>query len=606
MPNEDENFTSNWVERIKGAREYRRRYGQSDKWDGWRDIRRGDMKGLDQGVIGVNMTHAMLDAFLAEVLWGRIHVTCTPQPPLAPFAWERAKLLEAVNNRLVSSMSLKRHIEMASLCACTYGTGIISIGFGSEFGTSAPVISGDEEELAEKSRVDSEAHVDKKLNRIEYKTDIIPGQPWTQWRSPKDFLVPFGTVSLDEVEWIAYQISRPLKDLKADGRYSNTEGAPADSATTMERESFARDRRISDLTYRPETVTFWEIHDRKTGRVYAISERYPRVMLNEEDGLQTSEGLPAVDLIFNPDDEGYWGISDIKLIEQQQMELNDIRTQAQKARRLSVLKFLYRANSMTEGELAKLLSENCGAGAEINQLGASQSLADVVQILQPHAPQELMMDGRTVMDDMQTTVGYNENTMGSFRAGRKTATEAKAVVAGHQNRLQRRRDMILDAIKRTLAKVDEICFEQWDEEQVVNVTTQDNKMLWVSFTGKDLKGKYSTEISIELLDPVTMAEQRQEALQALQVVATTQDPQLIAMAVKALLGTFQNIDMQMPGPSTSAAMPFQNFAESGGTGQMYGGSAPQPAAGGAVGGAVGGAGGGGMPIGGVGNQMGGA
>jgi len=564
MPNKTDETAAYWTREIRAALQFRRKYADDARWDTWRRLRRGDHK-PNQYKVPVNVIHALIDSFLSETLWGRIKVHHVPLSPSKPFSWERAKVLEAVDNRIIDELNFKRNMEMAALCACSYGTGPIKIGFGSEFGVSAlPTNIGGPDDVDPET---ADVSRDRARNRLEYRDNIKAYQPWIQWWSPRDFLVSDGTLESSDARWCAFRIERPAKDLIKDKRYKNTKNLVGDGSepvSTMGGTRFERDQHIYQDSNEPvRKVVFWEIHDKKTGDILAVAPRFNALLRKEHNVLYRSHGLPMESLIFTPDDAAFWGISDIKMVEPQLYELNDIRTQAKKARALSVLKFLYRQGAFSETELNKLLSQRAGVGVKVNS-GAQGDLKNQVMPLQPNEPMTLLADAEQVFRDIQVILGYSENTLGGFAGGRATATEVQQVGRSHQTRIVRRQERLKYVVGNILRKVNELVFDLWTEDQIIAVTTEPERQLWVQFKGDDLRGEYRTEINIEFSDPVTLATQRREALELLQVAAQTigpKHPEMIAQLVQSVMQTYKQTQVpEMGPPRNSQPMPFDQYA----------------------------------------------
>ena len=80
-------------------------------------------------------------------------------------------------------------------------------------------------------------------------------------------------------------------------------------------------------------------------------------------------GLPIRPLIFNEDDEVFWGIPDSKILEPYQLEINEIRTQRMRHRRMALIKIITKVNAFSPEEASKLVDEDVGPVIQTNIQG---------------------------------------------------------------------------------------------------------------------------------------------------------------------------------------------------------------------------------------------
>ena len=133
-----------------------------------------------------------------------------------------------------------------------------------------------------------------------------------------------------------------------------------------------------------EYVELWEIYDKRERRIKVIATGYDKYLRNVEDDLYGGQ-VPYESLIFNDDGDYFWGISDCKIIEPQQLELNEIRTQYQEHRKLSLIKMLVDKGSISPEDFHKLES------GEISRIIPVNGGPRAVAIFSPHIPPDLII-----------------------------------------------------------------------------------------------------------------------------------------------------------------------------------------------------------------------
>jgi len=169
-------------------------------------------------------------------------------------------------------------------------------------------------------------------------------------------------------------------------------------------------------------VEIWEIRDYKRGQILAINLDHNKFLRRPVyDDIQDSiQGVPFEDICFNPDNDVYWGPSDMRILEPIQLELNEIRTQMSKHRKINTLKFLIN-DKISETEVQKLLAGDVGVALRIPGL-----VKDDVIVVQVGEPVQLRQDAIEVEKDGRETVGFSRIAEGAESvAPRKTKYEVQ-------------------------------------------------------------------------------------------------------------------------------------------------------------------------------------
>lgn len=557
-----------WQEAIKLGLRYRRIYGRHQDWKRYKQYYRGF---FGQNQVPVNIIYSTIRSMIPQVYFRNPKVYITPD---RPGYFPHSRVLERLNNWLIREMGIKNTMKSMLLDTALCGRGVGILGYDSEFGFSpkhaSPEILGD----VTTTSFDSDSG-----DRIEYNYNCKPGMPWYLRCNPNDFVVPWGTNRWEEAPWFAFRKMRTLKDIKADPKYENTGELKAYYRSAMDNSDSA-DIKLTDNNAELDWIELWQVHDQKTGKVFALTLDCEEFLRNERDHLQI-EGLPARTLGFNEDPDYFWWMSDCRLIEQQQLEINDVRTMSKYHRRVSLLKVLYDRQLIKKEEMEKLLDGDVKAAIGIDGGGMNGDIKKAVALFQSHVPPDLAAAAAEIREDVREIVGFSRNQMGSFESpsGRRTATEADIVRQAAMIRIDERRDIMADHLTDIVRGVNQIIFENWSQEHVIDILGADGARYWVRFTGKEIKGEFTYKINPEEAIFTSRQTQRADSLQFMQLAQ--QIPGLdIGYLTQAYASTFDWLDPKLlfpgqgVGRNPEQAMPFNQFMA---MNQQRGAQSPFPA-----------------------------
>lgn len=472
-----------WEDRIRKALAFRRKAAWEDRWESWLKQYRVD---FPRNIVAVPVAYAYLRTMLPRIYFRNPRVMVTPR---RPEYIAHAIVVEAVDNWLIDELGLKQEMKLAVLDALLFGYGVLKIGYDSKFGFIP--------EQAVEEDYETVSQVGSKGGRVEYAVKVKPGMPWALRVHPRDVVFPAGWTRRDDVPWIAHRVVRPLADVVEDMKYYRK--ARGELAKKVSKDD-------EDVL-----VELWEVRDFKNRTIKVLCEGI--VLLEEEDVLQI-EDLPFVFIVFNEDPESPYGISDMRVIDLQQQEMNDVRTQIQQHRRLSLLKLLARKGAIDEEEVAKLLS------GEMPTVVWTESEPGVaIQPLQHQIPPSLRQELEFIRADMREALGYNINVAGEFIPRTKTATEVLTVQQAVNLRVDERRDVVADALSNVVRKWNQLIFKFWTDRKVIKVVgVKPGTEAWVTYTGEELRGEYFLSVNPESSIPPTRALRYQQAMQLFQAL----------------------------------------------------------------------------------------
>lgn len=546
-----------WKDEIRSGIRYKTIYGRSQDWNLYRNMYRGYWQ---PGTVPVNIIYSIGRSIIPQVYFRNPRVSVQSKKPGYVAA---SMVLERIDNYLIKATGLKAEMKSNVLDSYLCGVGPGILGYDSEFGFN-PSFSIDS-----KYKDSGLTSFNSEGDQIEYTDTIMPGMPWYMRCNPDDFIVPWGTHKWGEAPWFAFRKMRPLRDILEDKKYSNTSNLKAPYKTKLE--GSVDGYTFNKPTYQEkdsdnEYCELWELHDKRSRRVYSLSLDHDKFLRDDIDYLQFGN-LPARVLGFNEDPQYFWWTPDCRLIQTQQSEINDIRTMAKKHRRVGLLKMLVDKN-LDPTELQKLLDEDPKAVCRVD-IGTQGDIRKVAAFLQSHVPPDLGIAAQECREDVREVIGFSRNQQGSFEApgGRRTATEANIVRQASLIRIDERRDIMADHLESIVKGYNQIIFENWSEQRVIDIVGPDARRYWVKFTGDDIKGDYAYTINPEEQTPQDQQSRRADA-ETFMTIAQKIPGIDMGYVMQQWARQFDWIDPKMllpdsqggAGRSPEQAIPFNDFA----------------------------------------------
>lgn len=510
-----------WLQEIEYGLQYRQKFGIEQLW--------GTMEAIYYNVHpsmandGPNIFLSQGDSMLSML------TVPTPRIQVKPTNAEsvsKAPLVQALDNMLIREVNLVEEAERASLLAYIFGVGFIKVGYDSEWGYEPGLDIGGSLKLGL-----TLTQLNKTgTRRLEHDRRVVPGMPWARAVMPHDIVVPWGTRDLDSAPWIAHRVVRHIEDLKADQKYTNV----ARLTPKLSIEDFVNSYRNSirllrvGSSHKEEYIEIWEIHDRRTGKLYVVVPDHDRYIRKVDNALQIENRLPFASIRFTPSTRALWTTPDTHYLLHIQNELSDVARQRTKQRRISTVKFLYDEGVISEEELAKILSPDVGAAAKIE---AGRKLSEAIIKLESQANPLLGIEEEHLRQNAREQLGQSRNQLGEFTGGRKTATEVATVDRSSQLRMSRRGLAMRRLYVSVVEIINGIVFTHWTRPRFVEVAGPTWTTRWEEVSGVDLKGRYSYEVT--LTDEVEEKSRKFEALNLYSLLS--QDPTIDPIALREFL-----------------------------------------------------------------------
>jgi len=504
-----------WKDAVRNGMKFQIKFAKSNMWDSYKRYYRHEFK---SGIIPVNLVFSILRSIVPQVYFRNPAVSVTPTKPGLEYELH-ARLIEDIDNWLLRELSVKYEMKKMITDAFLCGIGSGFVGYDSEYGYSP-------KKSIQGSDVASLTQYDKKGYRIEYNAQVNPGMPWFLRARPEDTVYPWGCESAINAEWVAMRTFRPLKDIKKDAKYTNT--ADLKGMFNKQRTTPAGGTKDFDnpLPTDHEWVELWQVRDAKTGKIFAFSMDHDKFLRNEEDVIQI-DGLPVNTLIFNPDPDYIYGVPDARIIEPQLLELNEIRTQAMKHRRIDIVKLLYKKGAIKKDQLDRLLNEDVQAAVAIE---AESGITEAVTPMTPGASgvlADLVKMGEVVRGDVREQVGFSRASTGEYQGKTHiSAKETDVVQWANQIRVDERRDVVADLLTNIVRRFNQLVFTHWTNSMVRSVVGPDGAKWWLKFSGDEIRGEYNVKVDPTNAVPVDARTKRKDAIEMAGAWATMNQGQV--------------------------------------------------------------------------------
>lgn len=515
-----------WMDRIWDALEYRRRYGQEDKWhllENMYDNIAGS--GAD---MGPNLIQEMADALLSRLGVSDAAVGVSPSA-LDPQSVDSYPIVQSVDNWLMHELGIPESMRDIILHSYLWTRGILKWGYDSEWGFDAGLDVGGEDGFMGMTL----SQFNKKGMAIEH-GPARPGMPWVMPVLPHDFVVPWGTKRLNWAPWCAHRIIRHIDLLKDDPKYEKIGKIQPSLSQQDVVESYLKishrsrthssGQQLRGTKGKPQFVELWECRSAIDRRVITLSET--EVHRNSVDLLQI-DGFPFSTLTFVPHPRTFWGTPQAEYLRFHQAELNDISKQASIQRRSNNWKILLREGAISTTELTKLMSAESGLFVMMEQQFDKDK--DMVPLPQTNNF-TLYNDADHTRGNAREAVGFSRNQLGEFdTSSRRTATETLEVKSGSNARTDFRAGRVANVYEETIRGINQMIFSFWKTPRMIR--TQDGE--WPSFTGAEIKAEYSYQIDFGLKKPQDLETRRTEAINA--YLMLREDPQVNQVKLREYL-----------------------------------------------------------------------
>jgi hypothetical protein len=508
-----------WLTRFDRALRYRQGHWNGDKaWRRYLNLFRGNhwaaaaAEGDEitsdnvRDKVTVNITGSSVLNMLPFLIRRRPKFHLEPKRPEHDVS---ATIQDALLNYSWKEYKMQKQARKAALDGIIFGHGILKTGFTLEVDESYKI---------------------PEHGTIEYRDYIKKQSPWIRRISP--FLFVFDPeapeMDLDSARWCAEICFLPLQDILENERYSKRakkaiesgeyepsripsvmQGRNGDSSLSFLTEEADEDQ-YGDLN----RIVCFELWDKRSGKYFFFAHGVP-YPLKEEDTwpFDYLEGFPYEVFPFIPVPEEPFPMGMPSFIEDQQLELNRIRTAMFNHRRRFNRKYTAIKNEVDEEELNKLVTGEDGTVILVEAHEAVKPIDDA-----NISSDEYNIES-VVKQDIRELIGADELARGGSLPSRTTATEIQARTRLYGLKLEDRVEQFDAFVENVGRKVLQHIKKNWVVPDVVKIVGPSG-YYWKEYTPEDIQAEVEFEVestSAEMTDEVT---DRQQAVQLLQILVT--------------------------------------------------------------------------------------
>lgn len=506
-----------WHARIESGLRWRRKHKYGDKqweqnlrlvnFDHWSALASASVdfdptSDNPRDRITVNLTLSTVQDFVAFLLNHDPEFICKPR---RQDAVDAAKVKGSLLNYWWKEAKMQRAVKRAVWDAVTIGHGIIKTGYTQEI------------DLA---RAEDEA----KDGQINYDEAIRLEQPYVRRVNPRNFIIDPDArdQDLETARWVAEIFFMTKQDVVANAAWDDTVRAKirsgefvptayeswlSDAFNQNERDEWALEEPVKAAS----KVVLYEVWDKKFQmlRVYADNVLEP---LYEGPWLYDyMDGFPFAKLDFLLINDQMYGVGLPKLMEDQQLELNRIRTSQFRHRR-NFGKRIYQAlkNGIDEDEKTKLTHGEDGTIVDVNVPDA------VTAIDSPQLPPEIYHHEEIIKEDIRTLTGSDKLMEGSALPSRTSATEVRQRANLLGMKIEDRVAEVDNFVHTIAGQVLQHLEAQMTQSQVIMIEGVDGAN-WLTVTPEEVRKQTSIQLVSTVAERQDPTMRRQQLLSLWQI-----------------------------------------------------------------------------------------
>jgi hypothetical protein len=499
-----------WQNRLRSALRWRQAHWNGvDNWDKAYDLYRGkhwndaddivvEMVKSDnrRNKITVNLTGSTIQNMLPFLISTKPEFVCHPTKPTDVIG---AKLQGAVLNYEYKERKIHSQIKRAALDCVIMGHGILETGYNLELDEAI-------------SKADGE---------IVYADYIKAEAPYAKRVSPYNFLWDYMATEQDLVtsRWCAEIIYMPLRDVLANSNHLKSTVNKIESGVytvTCRHDILNLDRSYTneertEYNEEDELAVLYKVFDKKYKKYYLFADGVLPPLVEKEWPYPYLDGFPyrMVDFIPIPDCPFPMGLA--LAVEDQQHELNAVRTRMFRHGRRFNRKYEVVANQIEPDEVNKLLDGEDGTHIFVKALNTVLPINDASM-----STDHQIIEAR-IQDDFQKLSGQDSLIQGGALPSRTTAGEVNA--RGNlfrmklDDRVESMDNFVLGVGEDILAHIKSNMLTN----QIIRIAGPEGKY-WVSYSVDDIQDPVDMtmeSVAAPKSDPQLM---RQQALQLMQIL----------------------------------------------------------------------------------------
>jgi hypothetical protein len=473
----------------------------------WEEDRRGVSASSDnpRERITVNITGSYVRDFIAFLFKHTPEFLCRPRTKDGVVS---ARLQQELVNYWWKEKNWKKQAKRAVRDLVTLGTAVIRTGWVLEVDASAtPDEHGD----------------------VEYHDAVKADEPLVRRISPARFLLDHTAPEHDlaSARWCAEVFHKSLSDILVTEKYDEEvrrqieigRYRPKRIKKDDEKEKeqlnlpFSRDEAMGDDHCASHICRLYEVWDKKYKRHYILLDGVEEPLLAENWPFPYLDGFPYVLAVYDELNDEIYGLGLPFAMEDQQLELNRIRTaEFQHRRDYGRARLQIQRNALDPAELAKLQAGHDG-DVVVNVAGA------ISPIETPTLPADNYKVEEIIHGDVRNLIGADQLTSGANLPSRTSATEVNARSQYTGMKIEMRVEVVDEFLTEITRQVLQHMKAHMDVPQAVRIQGAEGQA-WAMVGKTDIQADVDLEITTVSAERTNRDMQRQQAIQVMQHLLT--------------------------------------------------------------------------------------
>ena len=534
------------IHRLDSSRRWREDQGYDQTWVRMVDLYRGRhwprTSYNREDLIVVNLAFSTVNVIAPSVSVNHPKVVVAANRPQDQ---DRAAFVEAVVNHLWRHHDFQAPFKRAVKDFLIFGHGWIKVGWKfleqertlnederdelfNEAVAEADMFAMDNPEMAADLPTDD----DLSANIPTTQMAIVEDQPFVERVSPFDIFVDPEATCMEDAQWIAQRIVRPLEEAQKDRRYkpSVRKRLTADALSSMS--DYTDRNQVENYLLDEERVVIYEFYNIAENTMSVCAGNGDEFLVDPTP-MPYAYGQPFVMLRNYDIPDHFYPIGDLEAIASLQEELDKTRTQLVNARKRYARKYLFHERSFgPEGREAVASDED---GRLVPVVDENKPLSEVVMPM-PQIPlsAEVYNTSAIIEQDINMVSGVSEYARGQMPEIRRTATEASIIADAGNARAADKLAIVELAITHIARRVLQVMQQYMTGEQMARVSTGGEAM-YIPYIRDDIVGEYDFAVAAGSTQPMNDTIRRSQAVNLLNAMApligTVIDPAALAVHV---------------------------------------------------------------------------
>ena len=348
---------------------------------------------------------------------------------------------------------------------------------------------------------------------------VVEDQPFIERVSPYDIYIDPEATCIEDAQWIAQRITRPLDEAKKDKRYkaSVRKNLSADSMLNPMYAPTDREEQNQYLAGVVERTVIYEFYDIVNNTMSVVPQSGGEFLVDPMP-MPYAYGQPFVMLRNYDVPDYFYPMGDLEAIESLQLELDKTRSQLMNARKRYARKYLYHERSFGPEGREALESEDDGRLVPV--VDENKLLSEIV-VPMPQIPlsPEIYNLSAIIEQDINTVSGVSEYARGSMPEIRRTATEASIIADAQNARAADKLAIVEIGIGHLARRVIQLMQQYMTGEQMAQVSAAGGETLFVPFARDDIVGEYDFSVEGGSTQPMNETIRKQQAVSLMNAVA---------------------------------------------------------------------------------------